>query len=67
MAKYGILEIQGQSMFCAELMARLNADIQTGKKADWNDGLEHHAQMEADIIRLRRELNKLRKMLDPWA
>lgn len=57
-------DIQKQSEFCADLMNRLNNDIQTGT---WAYGrLSNHTQAESGIIRLRRELNDLRKMLYPY-
>ena len=53
-----------QSEFCENLMMRLHnkillAEISYGK-------FEGYTQMENDIIRLRRELNELRKMLYPY-
>lgn len=59
-----IEDIQKQSEFCADLMNRLNTGIQTGT---WVYGrLSNYTQAEADVIRLRRELNDLRKMLYPY-
>jgi hypothetical protein len=57
-------DIKSQAQFCTELMLRLNADIHD---ADYKyDCVVGHSRMEADIIRLRRELNDLRKMLYPY-
>lgn len=59
-----IEDIQKQSEFCMDLMNRLNIRIQSGT---WEYGrLNGHTQAEADVIRLRRELNDLRKMLYPY-
>lgn len=57
-------EIKKQSEFCAELMKRVNDDVQ---KSRANYGtVDKHTQIATDIIRLRRELNDLRAMLDQW-
>lgn len=62
--KKDLEDIKSQSQFCTELILRLNTDIQN---ADWHYGaVRGHSRMEADIIRLRRELNDLRKMLYPY-
>lgn len=61
-----IKDIQKQSEFCADLMNRLNENIQSGT---WEYGhLKNHTHTQAEsyIIRLRRELNDLRKMLYPY-
>lgn len=54
-----------QAEFCEELMTRLNFEIHGAKESiyKWGDG---YTKMQADVIRLRRELNTLRKMLNPW-
>ena len=62
--KYTIYEIQAQSMFCNELMIRVNNDVQKAKEE--YGAVVGHTRMMIDIIRLRRELNKLRHMLNPW-
>ena len=62
--KNTIYEIQAQSMFCNELMIRLNNDVQKAKVE--YGAVVGHTRMMIDIIRLRRELNKLRHMLNPW-
>ena len=63
-----IKNIKKQTDFCLNLMERLRADI-------WNDecdpsidcyGIRYHKRKQNDIIRLRRELNRLNKLLDPW-
>lgn len=57
-------EIKDQSKFCTELMKRVNDDVQ---KSHVSYGtIDKHTQMIADIVRLRRELNDLRAMLNPW-
>ena len=57
-------EIKDQSKFCTELMKRVNDDVQ---KSHANYGtVDMHTQMVADIVRLRRELNDLRAMLNQW-
>lgn len=57
-------EIKKQSEFCAELMRRVNDDVQ---KSRANYGtVDKHTQMVADIVRLRRELNDLRATLGQW-
>lgn len=60
--------IKYQAAFCTELMKRLNADIlkdECDKDIHYN-GMVNHTQKQADIIRLRRELNRLKQMLNPW-
>lgn len=57
--------IKSQSQFCVELMLRLNADIQDAKEMDYC-GIDNHSRMENDVVRIRRELNELRKMLYPY-
>ena len=60
--------IKYQAAFCTELMKRLNADIlkdECDKDIDY-EGMVNHTQKQADIIRLRRELNRLKQMLNPW-
>ena len=59
-------DIKIQSKFCTELMVRLNKDIQKSGRGSWS-GMENHCQKQNDILRIRRELNTLREMLDPWA
>ena len=57
--------IKHQSLFCSELMMRIDDQIQVSSKAEYG-GLPNYTRMQADIIRLRKELNDLRIMLDPW-
>ena len=66
MSKYTVYEVQAQSLFCKGLMLRLDNDIQKAKEDGYGMGIEKHTQMQADAVRLRRELNKLRQMLYPW-
>lgn len=56
--------IQVQSGFCALLMIRLHGDITNSKFVDYGLPIENHTQKKADVIRLRRELNKLRELLE---
>lgn len=48
--------------FCKELMDRLLKDAKKYEKAGLYDN--KHTVLQADIIRLRRELNNVRKKLD---
>lgn len=62
-----IKEVVKQADFCLDLMTRLNKEI----KADRTDTkyavpVLYHTRKQNDIIRLRRELNKLNKMLYPY-
>ena len=61
-----IKKINAQSDFCLELMKRLNAELKKDVDEHAWSGMNYHTQKQADIIRLRRELNKLTKLLDPW-
>ncbi len=62
-----IKKVKEQADFCLNLMNRLYSDIKedtcTNKPYEtvW-----YHTRKQADIIRLRRELNKLNKLLVPW-
>lgn len=58
-------DIKSQCKFCTELMLRLNAEIQDANESSYC-GIIGHTIMQADIIRLRRELNDLRKMLNQF-
>ena len=60
-------KIKKQSAFCFELAKRLNDDIQKAEKPKYYEAVDNHSRMENDAIRLRRELNVLRKMLYPWS
>lgn len=55
-----------QAAFCQELMNRLSVSFKTATKREYWATADNYTQMQADIIRLRRELNDLRKMLNPW-
>lgn len=57
--------IKSQSKFCKELMTRLDDDIQKSGHGTYS-GMSNHTQKQNDIIRIRRELNALAKLLDPW-
>lgn len=51
--------------FCKDLMDRLLKDAEKFEKANLYD--DKHTVLQADIIRLRRELNEVRKKLDRWS
>ena len=60
-------QIKEQIKFCKELMNRLNKSIEENVDMDsswW--GIRNHSQISDDVIRLRRELNTLRKLLYPY-
>lgn len=48
--------------FCKELMDRLLKDAKKHEKSGRYD--DKHTVLQSDIIRLRRELNEVRKKLD---
>ena len=54
-----------QARFCMELMARLNTDIQEAEEI--RGQLDRYTVMAQDTVRLRRELSRLKKLLDPWS
>ena len=54
-----------QSLFCLDLMKRLDDTITSSGAGTWS-GLENHCRTQDDIKRLRRELMTLSKMLNPW-
>ena len=58
-------KVQKQADFCMELMRRLCADIKDAPDCTYY-GLEKHTQKQNDVVRLRRELNKLYKLLNPY-
>lgn len=67
MTELEIRNIKHQSLFCNELMMRLDDSIQATKVDGWKGcGIDNYTQIQQDIIRLRRELNQLRTMLDPY-
>jgi hypothetical protein len=57
--------IKSQSKFCKELMTRLDDDIQKSGHGTYS-GMSNYTQKQNDIVRIRRELNALAKLLDPW-
>lgn len=57
-------KIKHQSFFCNELMMRLDVEIQLSKIE--YGSLPNYTRLQQDIVRLRKELNDLRIMLDPW-
>ena len=60
-----IKEIRSQSKFCAELLLRLNDEIQKSEEGEWS-GMKDHTRKQDDIKRIRRELMTLSGMLNPW-
>ena len=65
MGKCDFGAIRAQAMFCKMLLDRLNNDINVAKEGSWS-GMADHCQKQDDIKRIRRELMKLSKMLNPW-
>ena len=60
-------QVKEQMKFCKELMNRLDKSVTDNVNEDspwW--GIRNHSQISNDIIRLRRELNTLNKLLNPW-
>ena len=59
-------DIKKQAQFCAMLMTILNDDIQEETEgSSWTYGaMKNKSQKQMDVIRLRRELNKLNMMLN---
>ena len=56
-----------QMKFCKELMDRLAKLVEDNIDEDsswW--GIRNHSQISNDIVRLRRELNTLNKMMNPY-
>lgn len=60
-------QIKEQTRFCKELMLRLDVSVNKNVEdaTSWY-GISNRSQMSNDIIRLRRELNTLRKLLNLW-
>ena len=59
-------DIKKQAQFCTVLMTRLNDDIQEENDISaWDfSKMRNKSQKQMDVIRLRRELNKLNMMLN---
>ena len=57
--------VKKQSGFCLELMQRINAEIKEDENGGFY-GIWYRTRKQNDIIRLRRELNHLNKMLNPF-
>ena len=55
-------EIMKELKFCQELMDRLGEFADGCHAVDWY--IEKHTVIQNDIIRLRRELNEVRKNLE---
>ena len=64
------LKLKEQVVFIETLMSKLRADLNEGMNHfESNDiyyGIPGHNRMQNDIVRIRRELNELSKMLDPY-
>lgn len=60
-------EIREQSLFCKELAVRLDKQIADTKHGLIYDsaGFDRYTQLQADIVRIRRELLTLAKMIAP--
>ncbi len=56
-----------QIKFCKELMNRLCKLLEENidEKSSWW-GIRNHSQISNDIVRLRRELNTLNKLMNPY-
>lgn len=64
--KKGIKNIQEQSKFCLYLMKLLNDELQNAETCGWSSILlEKRSIYKQDIRRIRRELLKLYKLLEP--
>ena len=60
-------DIKSQAQFVTELMLRLNKNIKNDKSVIRGDAwVDKYTQKQADIKRIRRELLKLSRMLNPW-
>ncbi len=60
-------QAKAQIKFCKELMDRLDKSFAENIDEDsswW--GIRNHSQMSDDIVRLRRELNTLNKLMNPY-
>ena len=60
-------QVKEQAKFCEELMNRLSKSVDDNvhEESSWW-GIRNHTQIGNDIIRLRRELNTLKKLLYPY-
>ena len=71
MAVKSKLAYKEQIKFIETLMTKLKKDLNDGmnhfKSNDIYYGIPGHNRMQKDIIRIRRELNELSKMLDPYS
>ena len=61
-----VKKLRKQTDFCVDLMNRLNEDIKRDIDSEAWVGVYWHYRKRQDIIRLRRELNTLNKLLDPY-
>lgn len=58
---------KAQADFCLDLAKRLRDDIYADTcNVPSNYNIWYHTRKQGDIIRLRRELNKLNKLLNPY-
>lgn len=61
-----IKAVQLQANFCQDLMQRLTTEIKRDSVNGDYYGMCNYTQKKADIIRLRRELNALNALIDPY-
>lgn len=59
--------VEEQMKFCKELMNRLDKSLADNidEESSWW-GIRNHSQISNDVVRLRRELNMLHKLLNPY-
>ena len=59
-------EILKQSKFCGELLDRINMDLEQNLKTtpDGSGCVNRYTTIQNDIVKLRRELLRLRDMID---
>ena len=62
----GVEKTREQCKFCAILMNRLAKDLLSADESDYGGTLKGYTQLQEDIWRIRRELMRLQKQLDPW-
>lgn len=65
MTERDLFNVKHQTSFCTELMMRIDDTIGVSKLSEY-DTLDNYTRLQQDIVRLRRELNDLRIMLDPY-
>lgn len=60
-------QVKAQAEFCKELMERLYESIKENIdfESSWC-GIRNHSQISNDVVRMRRELNSLNKLMNPY-